>query len=731
MKTKEIIPQLLTIILAATLLSNLPSAASVKGPREDDVVILFYPNIAAAYGALWLRQIDIVAAPITTTEYATAISTINDVLAPVSLFNTRQFDLNNNYTILEYPGIRSPMNYLEMRQAIAFLTDKDYIVNVICGGFAERIDEMIAAPLKGWANESYWFPNYPYEYDPLAAKAVLDSKFPIGTTVNTYYDPSFSGSVPYVREYPADHPNAGTPLAPLVVCYRTDNTARWLAGLMIINHMRMHGIPVAPIPGSAAALYDRVMGDFNYHLYTGGWDVGRFPPLTLYNLYHSYFTYPYGSNYVTGQDTYPELDNLLEDCNYAMSYGEAVTACKRAVGYMTEKCVNIPLWSDRTFYAYDNSVQGVVNMEGSGIINPFTFMNMYKSGGGSIRIGLVGAPNSMNMVYSSWSQDYICLDRMNLYGKIEVPPYNLAADQPGFVKDWETTTWNDGLGDMTLFRQTYRSDAYFCEPVTGNMGRNVNASCYFFNAWYDYQVGTGWFSPSYGDLHHITITGSHSSEVYFSTLSYWNTYYCKGPLRPMDTWSAQPALVTKVTESIIDPATPGSIALSDLPTWFEYVKFNDSPLTLGTDYNIVEGELFVYTTLGIGTLDVRYWAPNDARGFTPGNVVWSTIFEGAGMYYATAFTSGVSLTLKKNPFYYMETPLLGEVDFVRKPNGAYKIDIFDLVYAAGAHLSQGKTVPDSHWFPGADLAPLGGEVDDLDTGTVAGVYWDLEWDPDP
>jgi hypothetical protein len=77
------------------------------------------------------------------------------------------------------------------------------------------------------------------------------------------------------------------------------------------------------------------------------------------------------------------------------------------------------------------------------------------------------------------------------------------------------------------------------------------------------------------------------------------------------------------------------------------------------------------------------------------------------MYYGTSFTPGLggSFTFKGNPFYYMETPPLGEVDFVWKDGGYYEITIFDMVKAAGAYGSQGTGIPDDNWLPGADMAP--------------------------
>jgi hypothetical protein len=78
----------------------------------------------------------------------------------------------------------------------------------------------------------------------------------------------------------------------------------------------------------------------------------------------------------------------------------------------------------------------------------------------------------------------------------------------------------------------------------------------------------------------------------------------------------------------------------------------------------------------------------------------------------------------------LETPVLGEVDFVRKTDGSYRIDIFDVVMAASAYGSQGSGVPDDNWFPGADLAPECCKVDIFDIVTITSVYG-VSHDPCP
>jgi hypothetical protein len=149
--------------------------------------------------------------------------------------------------------------------------------------------------------------------------------------------------------------------------------------------------------------------------------------------------------------------------------------------------------------------------------------------------------------------------------------------------------------------------------------------------------------------------------------------------------------------------TPGDVGLSGSPVWIVSITADGTPLTMFADYNIVKGNLHIYTDLDDTTVVVvNYWAYGNPEGFTPGGLSWDTVLEGGGMYYIISFTPGVGggASFKRNPYYWMPTPPLGEMDFewnhvgtVKPRCGYYDVDIYDVVWAADAYGATATGVP--------------------------------------
>ncbi len=735
---------LMMAILMMVTLFPLPVAAD-KGPKTDDLLIYFRASVAACYAMLKTGDADICGYEIEKLQYNDAINDPNIVLAPVVDFGMYEVDINNNWTIPTYPGDRSPTSYKEFRQAMAFLVDKATVISDYCAGFAAQIDQPIPSPSSGWMNANSTGANYPYIYHPASAAAKLTAAgFVEGTTSNPYYDAAFPGSTQYLRV----DPGTGNDMNPLVCYCRSDDLRRLYTGRMLYQGLRKLGVPCAVTECPSSVSYDPVMGYFDYHFYTGGWSLGRFPT-HVYDLYHDDWYFSYGPNYVsgknaTGDPNYEELNTHLKAVYYAATFGEAMGSCQDAMWLFTDECMTIPLWSSLAFWAYSKEVMGVVNMVGAGPENGYTFMNAYKEDYSPLRYAIKAAPTAMNVLYSSWYYDRQVEDRLTCYGGMASAPYERARDQGDIVQDWYVETWDDGGENKSKVTYWLRKDAWFVEPVTGIQRENLNMTAWLMSAFIQYALDDCWLASAYYPyIDHFIVLDDYCVEVYYNDLSYWFTYLCSGAMLPPRIWLQPTGPLTSYETESYTMDFPNTVPLTGEIAWIDEVTYDGAPLTMFTDYNWIEGELVINGTYTGGSVQVKYWKIGDAHGYWPGAMDFATypeIIEGAGMYYLTAYTAGVggSATLKRNPYYWMETPPFGEVDFWwvwgptdesrridvnRCPRtGWFYVDMADHDLVYGCYGTQATGIPDLYWFPGADCAPIYGIIDVYDAATVTAYF---------
>ncbi len=752
MKRKLSIAFLAATVLLMTTVFPAPHrrAMAAKGVRTEDLVMFYYSDVESAYAALKADEVDAVGYDITAELYQDAITDPNIVLSGVASLGFYELDINNNYTIHQYPDVVNVMWFAPVRRAVAWCLDKDYVVEVICGGFAERVDAMISAPTKAWANESYWYPNYPYEYDPAAASAHLDANGWVqGSTPNPNYDAGFPGSAQYLRVYGNGHPDQGTTMPPIHYYIRIDDLQRFYAGHLNADVLEKIGFTIVRHEGDSPTLRPSVIIEKNYHVYTGGWGVGFFP-LYCYTIYHSsqWVEGMSTPNYVTGNNAsglanYPELDYWGERVFYTSTLEEAIHATKMFTALWTELCVNVPMYSSLSYWANQAKLLGLVNYEGVGFENVYSFMNCYKADGTPIRYGLRAAPTSMNPQFASFYYTYQNLQRAFEFAGVWAPPYDPGSAQAGWLQDWEIGAWDNNGTTATYMTHWVRSDSYFCEPITGNLLSNANSTTYLFSLLYTHADPTAWRYVDVQDVHHVEVHDDYSWTTYFTSGSYW-FYLVASPMLFLPEWWLRDPLSLQTLENFPGFTGPGPVALSGIPVWINEVMIDGTPLTFGVDYNLFGSGSGIPMTLRIltaqsGTLSVDYWAYGDPAGFTPGDLPWQDILAGSSKYYMTSFTPGVGggATYKRNPYYWMDTPPLGEVDFLwnyvagPKPRAGYfDVDIYDVVLAAGAYGASATGVPSPKYIAGADLAPVGGLINIYDVVTLTGQYG-VQWGQPP
>jgi len=774
------------ILIALTIGMVLP-IIPVKAQPRTDLNIIYYTSPDAAFTALVNDEVDTIQWAL-TKEQKEAVEANPDLqIAAYTENGMFEFDLNNNATIMDYPTSLNPMSVEECRQAIAYLFDKDYIISDILEYYGSRIDAPVCYPqTEGWVDPSVvtydWNhngiiepdeDNYPYKYDPDAAAQLLAS---IG-----FNDTDGNGYLNYPDDPMwMDAAGKDTTEMPLKICIRADHPHRREAGRYLYHQLEGDPTVAGDSPLALAnwpegfvggdwdttdetyvkdrsVLSPMVFGDRNYHIYTGGWSFGRFPTY-LFFLFHSLFWYPWGPNYVTDH-AHPDYDTILEGIWYATSLDEAQEASKAATVYHVTHCVNIPLWSYTSYVAWRKELVGVVNEVGYGTVNDYSFLNWYRADNpeAPVRFACISTWDKLNILYSQWYYEYAFLDRVYT-GLLSANPYNLAVDQPWAAQDWEVGTWVDPRDGYTKTVVTYylRKDIGCAEPVTGNFVENFTAEDYEFTVWYNYAYDDSWQWGSFMDIHHTEIVDDYTVKVYFDDESMWFVYSPTYPLL-----GPKELLIDKLCE-VHSASFTGADLVEVAPGYFEYqftsdqvvqvinATVNDTPITEGVDFYIRAGydvwchNVFVNLTAFDPTdvITIYYYTaiPGGADGtYLGGNLGldWPDTMYAYGMYYPISVGAD-SCALKKNPYFFLETPLLGEVDWrwywdtpggtpgpqiPGRDSGYYKIDILDVLKCTGAYCTRGDGVYDPIYMPGADLDRNDlCHIGMLDLVTITGKY---------
>jgi ABC-type transport system substrate-binding protein len=731
-------------ILMMTLLLFSPTFVNAYSPRHcKGLDVYFYASDDKAFGALLAGQVDMIQWSVTYEQYLDACSSPDLELAGFSENGMMEFDVNNNYTIADYPGIRSPTNDLEFRRALAQAAPKDYFVNVIINGFAEKLDCPLCAPQKGYGNETCCNNFYPYDID--AANARLDAA---GWT-----DTDSNG----IRNYPVGWPGkeAGPDMDCLKVYVRSDHAHRLAAGTLYVSILTddLH-IPVCAVYDTSDVEYPIVMDARNYHIYTGGWNLGRYPTY-LWGLFNHDNWYTGGSDYVTGEDAagnpnYPDLDNATNEVYYATDMTTFTAAVKKSLGLIVCKyCVNIPLWSYRSYWAYSKYLVGVVNEDGYGLENTYTFLNAYKVDNPDtpedesqqpIKFGTINAPKALNILDSTWYFDYAVLDRLS-GSLLSVNPYNLAIDQPWMAQDWYETTWFDPQDNETKTKVTYyiRQDVWWHAPETGEAVQLFTAWDVEFSIWYIYPQTTLWNWAMAKDVHHTVVIDDFTIEIYFDALGMFLKYAPTGPLLPK--YLLEPLLCDPIMCElpIVEPILPSDKTILPCDSIVQIInvtKYPEGiPLVEGVDYEVFgtgppdycHQEIHWLIPLAPGeTIVFWYYAVNAAGGggYYLGGLDWTNTLYSSGPYYIADFSGGVGgyAILNCVDSHFLGKPPLGEIDWtwywVAGPyprSGYYQVNLYDAVALLKAYCARGDACPvPTNWFPGADL-------DGYDLGHV-GLY---------
>jgi len=505
------------VFIGAFMISALITAMpvhAVNGPRAD-LEYLFYSSTDAAWGALNLGQIDLLADMLTGTQYLNAIANPSITVTPkIATNRIWTYAFNCNYTLetaaYKYP-IQNPAFDTNFRKAMACCVDVAAYIAGVWQGLGYKNDVPLRKDLQmaGWANESLVDAlggHYPYNYNLTKAREYL--------TAGGWIDRSGPGGPTTpdgIVDFPLDWPGVPNNQTNRDI-YPIPFLCEWYYPPERQNELKYYIIPAINSVLGPNIVTIEIPLYFDSHTFLlehavfacDGWATGD-APTDLESYYHSREwgvtnTYTGGPGdgsipppgYMPWQD---EIDVAVDDFYYETN----LTLCKQKCKYLQYLVVDkYCFWmsagiTTEGVYAYRNLL-GVVTSPNTGPDNFYSEMNWMRVDDPTqpIRIGTYTIPVNFNPWVSSLaaSRAFVyCWD-----------PHFSAVNNPyrpfdwsmfagcGAQKDWEdpTLTWVDPEDGLTKDISVYylNPNAKWVHPINGSVFYTEDYYDYQFTAWY-------------------------------------------------------------------------------------------------------------------------------------------------------------------------------------------------------------------------------------------------------
>ena len=711
------------VAIVASLLMVLMMAAptfAYKAPLADYLQYVFYQGQGNLFTGLLTGGIDIMAWPLTYTQYQTAITTSNVTVAPYFDCGDYEIAFNNNATDPSHTTYRKAMNYTEFRQAMACLVDKNGLVaGSTVNGFATRVDTQVPRPiLDNWVNlndskyDAMGNPvnNYPWEYSETNALTILWNNgwyshitYPTLASLLATPLPLPAGSV----VYPPGHPNAGNPIDNIVAYIRSDHLPRKQAGDALAAEMVKLGIGVTQNDLPSGGCYTPVFVNHDYDYYTSGWSFGVHP-LFWYSMFTPIGIYQGGPNLYMVDDANMTLHATLEYPN-ATSGAQSLAEAMICQDIVVKNAFMVSLYSSASYMAYRTGVVGAINFRGYALTTAleYTFMNAKTppySSPMTIKYGTLNPPEQINPIFSSWVWDYEVVDRI-FNGPMATNPYKptvvgkspAGGDMPWMAYDWKFESMANGMANVTFW---FRHDITWQDGVPFTVD-DLNYTIFLQSAY-----GDSW---GYSDMIHV---------VGFQK---WDNWTCSLNFDIPTFWSLYTATYDIVPEHIYKYIAIPAGAGDGTSTTGHHGYW---PGAVALESEILPGAPFTWAQLTGAGGEKYTWV---------GTGMWK--------YIPTTLTQAVGGGLVCEPYtgFWMNITQ-GDMDFSYTWNsgsppqgGSYVIGLSDLVMLANAYGTSGNghAVPFKlgglHvWEPGCDVAPPAGVVGLSDLVTLAlnyGKHW--------
>jgi peptide/nickel transport system substrate-binding protein len=598
MKTRTVLLALLLLLLSTSSVSVVKHtvAQNLGAPRVDNLLINIYPNLNAAVQAFEASQIDLFDYPLNSTlidRYSMQPWNLTVSLQPFSEVAMYQLDINNNNTIPTYPNWSSPTSFQAFRHGIAHLADKSEYVNSILGGFGTVLNTPVMLLMTEWYNPTA----DPHVFNRTEAALALDA--------GGFADSNGDG----IRDYAPEHEKAGENLDPLRFFAPVEDPDRLSVAHELMSEMSLIGIPAELTVLDWSSVFNNVIANRDFHLYIGKQDMyhsdlsANNAAVSFSNLYSLQMSAPYGINYVHFNNT--QFENLVRVLREASDNATAITAAKEAQRVLAEQVGIVPLFARVGYKAYKNSWADIVNEEGNGIDNWWTFLMTHRQNeptGGTSTYGIVGDPNSLNPLLTFSSSERLLTDL--IYDSL-LKVRDLDSPVSRITSSWTVGTWLNPDTGSTATKVVFNlnNNVYFHDGV------QLTAADVKFSIEY---IKTHRIGPNYAkvaNVHHVDAPDAYTVVVYENTTSMWALQWIGSiPIIPKHKWQT----ITDPSVSTPEPTITGSGPFK----FVEYVP--DSHVLLSA--NALLGDVNHDGTVNAQDLTEL----NGAYGSTQGTQYWNS-----------------------------------------------------------------------------------------------------------
>ncbi|MER5174513.1 MAG: ABC transporter substrate-binding protein [Candidatus Nitrosocosmicus sp.] len=325
----------------------------------------------------------------------------------------------------------NPFSIREIRYALNFLIDRNFIVNDILKGFGNPIVEPYGQYSPEYQNIVNVVAPLKIKYDPEFASALVsDSMKKVGAIIDNYGKWNINGKPIIIK-----------------ILIRNDDPLRKTFGDLVASELDKSGFSIIKDYGDLIKANQVVYGsdpkDLNWNIYTESYVSSsflRYNPGEVGQMYAPWQgNMPGFQNPAFWQYSNSTIDNLTKKLifNNFTSKVERADLLRKAESIGIQESVRLFFAISHDLYITSNKVSGLINDYSSGIANEPSFMNAQKNGSGdnSLNIGLSqiyqGAWNNVD-----GCKDFYCkiINSMISDNALLLNPYN--GDPMPFRNNW-------------------------------------------------------------------------------------------------------------------------------------------------------------------------------------------------------------------------------------------------------------------------------------------------------